>query len=77
VEPHRVELSSVHPQGTCARGADPERSACDPEGRLRGAPRIWVACASGFPSSIGAPPQLTVMAFATLVAERVAADLGR
>ncbi len=64
-----------HPAGTCAMGEG--RSApCDPHGRLRAAPSIWVADASVFPSGGECPPTLTVLAHALRVVESVERALG-
>jgi choline dehydrogenase-like flavoprotein len=70
-DPHRVMLNSVHPQGSCAMGADAVRSATSPEGAVWGAHGVFVADASLFPTSVGVPPQVTVMALANAVADRV------
>jgi choline dehydrogenase-like flavoprotein len=67
--PHRTLLNSVHPQGSCAMGADPALSAVSPEGALWGVDGVFVADASLFPTSVGVPPQVTVMALASAVAE--------
>lgn len=72
--PHRIQLGSVHPQGTCALGEDPEMAPCDPFGRLRGAPGVYVADTSLFPTSVGTPPQVTAMTLGRLVARQVLAD---
>jgi choline dehydrogenase-like flavoprotein len=64
----RALLNAVHPQGTCAIGADPRTAACDPYGGLYGAPGVFVCDASLFPTSVGVPPQVTIMAQASLVA---------
>ena len=54
-------------------GLDPRTSVTDPEGRVHGQPRIYVADASVFPSSGGAGPALTVVANALRVADGLAA----
>lgn len=72
--PRRVLLNAVHPQGTVAIGAD-ESSAADPYGGVRDAPGIHVCDASAFPTSVGVPPQVTVMALAAAIADHVASDL--
>ncbi|MGI9179448.1 MAG: GMC family oxidoreductase N-terminal domain-containing protein [Longimicrobiaceae bacterium] len=72
--PHRLTLNSVHPQGSCALGADAERSATDPHGELWGERGIFVGDASLFPTSVGVPPQVTIMALASAVAEYVVAE---
>ncbi len=69
---HRLALNSVHPQGSCALGTDPARSAVDPHGEVWGERGIFVADASLFPTSVGVPPQVTIMALATAVADHVA-----
>jgi choline dehydrogenase-like flavoprotein len=74
--PHILSLSSVHPQGTCPLGRDPRRAAVRPDLRLHAAEAISVADASVFPSSIGVPPQETIMLIGLSCAEAVAARLG-
>jgi choline dehydrogenase-like flavoprotein len=74
--PHRARLDSVHPQGTCALGEDPDRAPCDPFGRLRGAPGVYVADTSLFPTSVGVPPQVTAMTLGALVAAGAAREAG-
>jgi choline dehydrogenase-like flavoprotein len=72
---HELPLTSVHPQGTCAMGKDPYRSVVRPTGAVWQAPGVYVADASLFPTSIGVPPQVTIMALAGVVADNVAAEL--
>jgi choline dehydrogenase-like flavoprotein len=71
IAPARMELSTVHLMGTARLGADPVTSACDPYGAVRDTERLYVADASLFPGPVGVNPQLTVMALATRVAERI------
>jgi choline dehydrogenase-like flavoprotein len=66
-----LTLNSVHPQGTLALGAAPHSGAVDPRGQLWGHPGIYVADASLFPTSIGVPPQVTIMAVALAVADAI------
>jgi choline dehydrogenase-like flavoprotein len=75
-EPHLVALSSVHPQCTCPLGRDPREAVVRPDLTLhdpvgRG---ISVADASVFPSSVGVPPQLTIMLAGLLAARRILAS---
>ena len=66
-------LTSVHPHASVPIGrtdAHPVR----PDGVLRGAPDLFVADASVIPESIGVPPQVTIMAFATAIAEAALAE---
>ncbi len=62
------ELMAFHPMGTARMGSDPERSAVDPAGRLRGVSGVYVADASLFPTSCRLNPQLTIMALAKRIA---------
>lgn len=68
---HRIPLGSVHPQGSCPLGDDPGRSACEPDGCVRGEKGLYVADTSLFPTSVGVPPQVTTMALGLAVADRV------
>jgi choline dehydrogenase-like flavoprotein len=70
---HRLALNSVHPQSSLAIGGNPAAGAVDPEGEVHGAPGIYVADASIFPTSIGVPPQVTIMALGGAVADAIAA----
>lgn len=67
--PHRLSLSSVHPQGTCPLGARRHKSAVDPHGALWGERGIFVCDTSVFPTSVGVPPQVTTMAVAAATAD--------
>ncbi|MEO5511159.1 MAG: GMC family oxidoreductase [Longimicrobiales bacterium] len=71
--PNRVSLFSAHVNGTCRMGVDPATSACTPDGDVFGERGIYVADGSVFPTAPGVNPQATIMAIATLVAERVLA----
>jgi choline dehydrogenase-like flavoprotein len=71
--PYDVMLTSVHPHASVPMGPT-ERDPVRPDGTLRGAPDLFVADASVIPSSIGVPPQVTIMAFATAIAERALAE---
>lgn len=71
IEAGRLELSTVHLMGTARLGTDPVTSVCDPYGAVRATDRLFVADASLFPGPVGVNPQLTVMALATRVAERI------
>ena len=71
IAPGRLELSTVHLMGTARLGADPVTSVCDPYGAVHDTEQLFVADASLFPGPVGVNPQLTVMALATRVAERI------
>lgn len=70
-----LELLTVHIMGTAAMGARAEDSAVDPNGELWDLPGCYVADASLFPTAIGRNPQITIMALATRVAERLTEKL--
>jgi choline dehydrogenase-like flavoprotein len=52
-------------------GADPRRSIVSPSGEAHDVPRLYVADASLFPTSLRVNPMLTIMA----CARRIARDL--
>ncbi len=67
-------LFSAHQMGSLPLGTDPQRSACDPEGRLRGAANIFVADSSIFPGASGVNPMITTMGLAHHVAKGIVAE---
>ena len=69
VHPTQLELSAFHPMGTCRMGADPKTSVLTEHLEVHGAPGLFASDASVFPSSLGVNPQITIMAFATRLAE--------
>jgi choline dehydrogenase-like flavoprotein len=69
--PNRVSLFSAHVNGTCRMGTDRSTSGCAPDGQRHGVPGLWVADGSLLPSAPGVNPQATIMALASLVAERI------
>ncbi|MBZ0253731.1 MAG: GMC family oxidoreductase, partial [Candidatus Methylomirabilis sp.] len=71
IEPHRILVGSVHPQGTLRMGKDPRTSATDAWGEHHDVKRLFVADTSLFPTSLGGPPMITTAALATRLAERL------
>jgi choline dehydrogenase-like flavoprotein len=67
-----LDMMAFHPMGTARMGSEPARSAVDPSGRLHAASGVWIADASLFPTSTRVNPQLTIMALATRIAQRLA-----
>jgi choline dehydrogenase-like flavoprotein len=67
-------LFSAHQMGSLPMGTDPQRSACDPEGRLRGVANVFVADSSVFPGASGVNPMITTMGLAHHVAKGVVAE---
>ena len=66
-----LELFTVHLMGTCRMGSDPKQSVVDLTGQLWDLPGCYVADASLFPTAVGVNPQVTIMALALMVAERL------
>jgi choline dehydrogenase-like flavoprotein len=58
--------------GTACMGGDPARSVTDSWGAVRGVRGLHVADASLFPTCVGVNPQVSIMAFATRIARRLA-----
>ncbi len=70
-DPSTLELFTPHLMGTARMGARPESSVVNLQGEVWDLPGCYVADASLFPTAIGVNPQITIMALATRVAERV------
>ncbi|HLY39065.1 MAG TPA: GMC family oxidoreductase [Candidatus Binatia bacterium] len=70
--PARLLPTGFHPMGTACMGGDPARSVTDSWGAVRGVRGLHVADASLFPTCVGVNPQVSIMAFATRIARRLA-----
>lgn len=66
-----IELFTVHMMGTCRMGSRSSFSVVNLNGELWDLPGCYVADASLFPTAIGVNPQVTIMALATRVAQRL------
>jgi len=66
-----IELFTVHMMGTCRMGSRPGASVVNLDGELWDLPGCYVADASLFPTAVGVNPQVTIMALATRVAQRL------
>ncbi|GHH11739.1 GMC family oxidoreductase [Streptomyces lanatus] len=75
VTARHLHVSAFHPTGTAAAGTDPERSPADPEGRLRGVHGVLIADGSVLPGCPEVNPQLSIMAAALGIAQRVVTRL--
>jgi choline dehydrogenase-like flavoprotein len=73
IAPNRLPLFTAHQMGSCRLGSNPRTSVADPYGQVHGAPGLYVADASGFPTASGVNPMLSVMALAHRVAQRIKA----
>jgi choline dehydrogenase-like flavoprotein len=68
-----IPIASTHPQSTCRMGGDPARSVVNAFGELHGVRGVFVADMSVFPTSLGAPPQITTAALADRTAQHIIA----
>ncbi len=74
VQPHAPALSGgQHQAGTARMAETPEAGATDPNGRVWGTERIYIADASLHVTNGGANPSLTIMALAWRTAAHIAA----
>ncbi len=76
VRPHNVPLTAVHPMGTMRMGEDPSSSVVRSTGEHHQVRGLFVTDGSLFPTSIGAPPQISIYAFALHLAPH-AIDRGK
>jgi choline dehydrogenase-like flavoprotein len=67
-----LQPTGFHPMGTARMGGDPARAVTDSWGAVRGVAGLHVADASLFPTCVGVNPQVSIMAFATRIARRLA-----
>lgn len=72
IRPRHFAISAYHPLGTARLGADPTRGVCDPDHRVHGWEGLYVMDGAAVPSSLGANPQVTIMALASRAADRLA-----
>ena len=68
-----IPIASTHPQSTCRMGADAAHGVVDVRGELFDTPGVFVADMSVFPTSLGAPPQITTAALADRTARGILA----
>jgi long-chain-alcohol oxidase len=73
--PGRCVFYAFHLMGSARMGDSTATSACDPEGRVWGAPDVAVVDGSAFPSASGVNPMVTIEAIAHMNASRLAASL--
>ncbi len=69
--PNDLTVFSAHPQGGCPMGANPRRSVVDSQCAVHGVAGLYVCDASVFPSPVGINPMISIMALASLTAERI------
>ncbi|WP_328868907.1 GMC family oxidoreductase [Streptomyces sp. NBC_00287] len=71
VTARRLHVSAFHPTGTAAAGADPEHAPTDSEGQLRGVHGVLITDGSVLPSCPEVNPQLSIMAAALAITDRL------
>ena len=77
LRPNDIPLASTHPQSTCKMGEDPQRSVVNSWGQSHDLKNLFVADMSVFPSSLGAPPQISTAAIADRTAHYINDQWGR
>jgi len=74
-KPWQFAISAYHPLGTARIAADARQGVCDADHRVFGTSGLYVMDGSAVPGSLGANPQVTIMAMATRAAEKLAGTL--
>jgi choline dehydrogenase-like flavoprotein len=69
--PNAIPLASTHPQSTCRMGGDPRTSVVGEYGECHEVAGLFVADMGVFPTSLGAPPQITTAALADRTAHHI------
>jgi choline dehydrogenase-like flavoprotein len=71
--PGAIPLASTHPQSTCRMNGDPRHGVVGEFGECHEVAGLFVADMSVFPTSLGAPPQITTAALADRTAHHILA----
>jgi choline dehydrogenase-like flavoprotein len=71
LRPNDPLLVSTHPQSTCKMGEDPRRSVVSSWCQSHDLKNLFVCDMSAFPSSLGAPPQISTAAIADRTAHYI------
>jgi len=71
-QPSALTLTGFHPMGTCRMGPQPDSSVVNLRGEAHDVQRLFVADGSLFPTCAGVNPQISIMAFATRIAQEIA-----
>ncbi len=69
--PNRLGLFSAHVNGTCRMGTDPRTSGATPDGERHGVRGLYISDGSLLPTALGVNPQETIMAVASVLADRM------
>jgi choline dehydrogenase-like flavoprotein len=71
-----IPIASTHPQSTCRMASGPDAGVVNGFGECFDVRGLFVADMSVFPTSLGAPPQITTAALADRTAHHIAARWG-
>ncbi|MCC1497509.1 GMC family oxidoreductase N-terminal domain-containing protein [Alcanivorax sp. 1008] len=74
-KPKDFLMSAYHPLGTARIAADVSRGVCGPDHQVFGWNGLYVMDGSNVPTSLGANPQVTIMALAARAASKIADSL--
>jgi choline dehydrogenase-like flavoprotein len=69
--PDGLMIGSAHPQGGNKMGSNTDECVVDSDCKVYGFANLYVCDASVFPTALGVNPQLTVMALATITANKI------
>ena len=69
--PDGLLVGSAHPQGGNRMGDNSDECVVDSDCKVFGFKNLYVCDASVFPTALGVNPQLTVMALATITADKI------
>jgi choline dehydrogenase-like flavoprotein len=72
-----MPIASTHPQSTCAMGEDPQRAVVNSYGQSHELPNLFICDMSVFPTSLGAPPQISTASLADRTAHYIASTWPR
>ena len=75
LKPTDFLISAYHPLGTARIAASPHEGVCDSHHRVFGHPGLYVMDGASVPTSLGANPQVTIMAMASRAADTLAREL--
>ncbi len=71
LRPNEIQIASTHPQSTCRMGEDPRRSVVNSWCQSHDFKNLFVCDMGVFPSSLGAPPQITTASIADRTAQYI------
>ncbi len=75
ISPWRFEAAAFHPLGTARMSVRPEQGVIKPSLETHELDNLFVVDGSIFPTSLGVNPQVSIMAYATMVAEQISERL--